>query len=161
MHRKCEHKTRRTRCRDCGGGTQARQSHRRCEHNRQHRFCKECKGSGICKHNKRHCLICTPNGVFRQCIHGAKRRGYDFVLTLDEFKSFASQPCFYCGQHDEPNGIDRWDNKIGYVLSNCRPCCITCNKMKLTMGGAAFVEHIQRAADYTQAVEQFDSQQQF
>jgi hypothetical protein len=29
------------------------------------------------------------------------------------------------------NGIDRYDNKKGYILENIRPCCGECNYMKI------------------------------
>lgn len=40
------------------------------------------------------------------------------------------------------NGIDRVDNSVGYVLSNCVPCCSTCNRMKGTMSSEEFKEKI-------------------
>ena len=42
----CEHKRRRSSCKDCGGGSI-------CEHKRQRSQCKECGGGSICEHQRR------------------------------------------------------------------------------------------------------------
>jgi hypothetical protein len=36
------------------------------------------------------------------------------------------------------NGIDRIDSSIGYILSNCRPCCRTCNVAKSDLSETEF-----------------------
>jgi len=80
-----------------------------------------------------------------------KRLIYYFLLTKEEFKVITSSNCHYCGTSPQQmrqgsfkpgrlwdrgtyayNGIDRVDNKIGYILTNCVPCCIICNKAKST-----------------------------
>lgn len=85
--------------------------------------------------------------------HSAKKRKLIYSLSRDEFESLIFQKCFYC-QKDvsntkivkktpfKYNGIDRFNNLIGYEISNCRPCCATCNVMKLDMSGEDFLEHI-------------------
>jgi hypothetical protein len=70
----------------------------------------------------------------------AKNRGYEFLLTKDEFKYLTSQNCFYCGKPPSTirkgrpqngdylyNGIDRIDNFKGYTMDNVVPCCYECN----------------------------------
>jgi hypothetical protein len=42
---KCEHHNRRSRCKDCGGGSI-------CEHERRRTYCKDCGGSQICEHER-------------------------------------------------------------------------------------------------------------
>jgi hypothetical protein len=84
-----------------------------------------------------------------------------FELTLDDFKFLVTKPCFYCGKHEKPGGVDRWDNTIGYTFENSRPCCAICNIAKQDLNGAAFVEHFQCMADHTRAVELSDLQQHF
>lgn len=74
---------------------------------------------------------------------GAKKRGYVFELTFDQFKQLVQQRCFYCDaepsrtvQHDwghghaVVHGIDRADNDVGYTLDNSVPCCMKCNSKK-------------------------------
>ena len=71
-------------------------------------------------------------------------------MSKDEVIAMASQPCFYCGA--EPrlhidhnrytvvrNGIDRVDSSHGYIKSNCVPCCITCNRMKLDLASDVWI----------------------
>lgn len=77
----------------------------------------------------------------------AKKRGYQFNLTVDEFKYLVKQPCYYCKAEPEvryqnctvdpilANGVDRRDNTIDYNFENCVPSCKVCNMAKgiLTM----------------------------
>ena len=89
-------------------------------------------------------------GVYK---HGAKRRGHIFDITEEEYYKMSSLPCSYCGCEPRElsrrgcgkefsgwvgsgvfaNGLDRVDNKVGYVLSNLVPCCGDCNKSKFKL----------------------------
>lgn len=71
----------------------------------------------------------------------AKNRGYEFKLTLLEFKEITSCNCFYCGKEPNQfkrsklsyykyNGIDRVDNTKGYIRSNVVAACKECNSLK-------------------------------
>lgn len=72
----------------------------------------------------------------------AKRRKLGWSLTEDEAIKLSSGNCFYCGvvpsskftHHTKHiilySGIDRLNNRIGYVLYNCVSCCKTCNFAK-------------------------------
>lgn len=62
----------------------------------------------------------------------APKRKHEFKLSLQKFEQIISQPCYYCGEKLEGqyNGIDREDNKLGYVEGNCLPCCKFCNRAK-------------------------------
>jgi len=42
------------------------------------------------------------------------------------------------------NGIDRVDNKLGYILGNCVPCCKQCNYAKYTQTYEVFIDYIKR-----------------
>lgn len=42
------------------------------------------------------------------------------------------------------NGIDRKNNDLGYVASNCVPCCVICNRGKNNMSYNDFVSYISR-----------------
>lgn len=42
------------------------------------------------------------------------------------------------------NGIDRIDNRRGYTVENCVPCCSTCNMMKKTLTEEQFLNHIKQ-----------------
>lgn len=90
---------------------------------------------------------------------GAKSRGYDFELTPEEFTSIIKKDCFYCGKSPREhkfiakslskneytivaNGIDRFDNTLGYTSNNCVPCCTECNWMKRNLSYQDFRDHI-------------------
>ena len=82
----------------------------------------------------------------------AKRRGYEFHVTLEEYeKHIWNKPCNYCGGKTQ-NGIDRVDNSIGYKIENCVPCCKDCNKMKLTFSVDNFLLHIQKIIKHCSGV---------
>ncbi len=61
----------------------------------------------------------------------AIKKNLDFELTHDQFDKLSNANCYLCGNKPSVrNGIDRFDNNLGYVLSNCNPCCNTCNLIK-------------------------------
>ena len=63
--KKCEHGRRKTRCKECGGGSI-------CEHGKQKTQCKECGGSQICEHGRRktRCKECGGGSI---CEHGKQK----------------------------------------------------------------------------------------
>lgn len=46
------------------------------------------------------------------------------------------------------SGIDRIMNEKGYSISNCVPCCTTCNMMKKALTEEEFFNHIKRVMTY-------------
>jgi hypothetical protein len=140
-HKRCVHGKRRGICRDCGGGSF-------CKHNRQRQTCKPCRGGSVCEHNRlRHaCSVCNPEGVYKVYKREAPKRGLTFSITLEEFKTLVSKPCFYCGEDEHPRGADRLDNKRGYEANNCRPSCGPCNMLKRNFGLQKFIEVCCRVA---------------
>jgi hypothetical protein len=94
--------------------------------------------------------------AFASCKKSAKQRNYDFLITLDQFKTLIFGKCYYCGSTPKQiwkdrhrtggsivrNGIDRRDNDFGYVLENCVPCCKTCNRAKDCMSEQDFLTWI-------------------
>lgn len=70
--------------------------------------------------------------------HNSLARKLVFKLTIEEFKTFISRQCFYCGSPPAirkkgitpVNGIDRVNPEKGYSMSNCVTACWICNKMK-------------------------------
>ncbi|OGB84459.1 hypothetical protein A3F66_07060 [candidate division TM6 bacterium RIFCSPHIGHO2_12_FULL_32_22] len=87
---------------------------------------------------------------------GSKNRGYSFKLSLKQFSSLIKQNCFYCDSEPQNktkfstngvlkyNGIDRFNNDIGYILSNCVPCCKYCNYAKRNTDIKTFLDWIYR-----------------
>lgn len=63
----------------------------------------------------------------------ADEKFLEFTLTNEEFEKLKRLDCYMCGKESSNchiNGIDRIDNKNGYILENCLPCCWDCNKLK-------------------------------
>ena len=58
----------------------------------------------------------------------ATRKGLKFDLSVDQLDKLLNEPCAYCGQ--TAGTIDRKDNNVGYVFSNCLPACSRCNTVK-------------------------------
>jgi 5-methylcytosine-specific restriction endonuclease McrA len=64
---------------------------------------------------------------------GAKQRGYTWDLTFEQWIDLVlGHSCHYCGGTlpEAGCGLDRKDNKIGYVISNVVTCCKECNDIK-------------------------------
>lgn len=88
---------------------------------------------------------------------GAKKRSFLFKLTKYDFKKLTSGNCYYCNSKPrtliwknkmngiyKANGIDRVNNKNGYILKNCVTCCKTCNIAKAKMSKKLFLSWIER-----------------
>jgi hypothetical protein len=71
----------------------------------------------------------------------AKQKNRKFDISYAFFAEMVSKDCFYCGAIPRPirassyknivvNGIDRINNDLGYIESNCVPCCTRCNQEK-------------------------------
>lgn len=73
----------------------------------------------------------------------ATKRNLEWALTEEQAEALVLNNCNYCGSVPSRlvqlkrgkhqilvNGIDRVDNTIGYVYSNCVSCCATCNFSK-------------------------------
>lgn len=130
------------------------------------RSCGCLRNEKIAEHNKSRIgeiRVKKPDAVFNVLYNnirsGANRRSYVFELTVDDVKDLSKQNCVYCGA--EPmqkiqyksdiylyNGIDRVDNSVGYVKSNCVPCCGTCNRAKGSKTHAEFMLWIDRISKW-------------
>ena len=86
------------------------------------------------------------NALYRQYRQQARRRGYKFELTKEQFRNLTQQPCHYCGAEPaqlwkraeyngtyQYNGLDRIDPNKGYSIENVVPCCSACNFAKHEM----------------------------
>ena len=91
----------------------------------------------------------------------AKRRNYCFELTYDQFTNLTEQPCFYCGDTFSKvfkknsaceaylvNGLDRINNKVGYIPDNVVSCCKWCNTAKLDMDVDDYIRKIKQVAAF-------------
>ncbi len=82
----------------------------------------------------------------------ASKRGISFDLTYNQFETLVDGECYFCGDaggntlrkrsYNDYNytGIDRIDNSVGYLPSNCISCCSWCNRAKNNGTLANFVD---------------------
>lgn len=93
----------------------------------------------IDKHKK------TPEYKYRYYKNSSESKKFDFDLSLEDFEDIIFEKCVYCGYYNESyfNGIDRLDSNIGYINSNCVPCCILCNMIKNNMSVEMFLKKIE------------------
>ena len=141
----CDHGKTRADCKECGGVS-------RCQHNRTRRHCKDCGGSQICQHNKerRHCKLCsdplkiTIKNMIRSSKCSDKKYDrydvcnfvdYSFLENLlDDYSHCCYPDCNKELQiihyRDDLATIERLDNSIGHIKSNCVICCFKCNNMR-------------------------------
>jgi len=139
----CEHNRRRSECKQCGGTSI-------CQHGRQKNLCKECGGASICEHNRirNTCKECMSHEqkieyiqkkmIYSSRHHDKEYNRYDADNFID--KCFLeglfedSENCHYCGVEFTYNEkiatfvtIERLNNSIGHIKSNCVLACWDCN----------------------------------
>ena len=141
----CEHNRQRRVCKECGGASI-------CEHNRQRSVCKECGGASICEHNRQRnqCKECgnaieiTIKNMINHSKHKDKKNNrYDADRFIDkcfleglveEYPMCYYEDCNvelqYVDYKDNLATIERLDNSIGHIKSNCVLCCLKCNVMR-------------------------------
>lgn len=106
--------------------------------------------------------------ILRRVRDDAKARDLTFEIDIEWFVNTIHLPCHYCGSVDmnssqvslnhsdgssfktsyRYNGVDRMDNSIGYLESNCVPCCFVCNRAKREMGYDEFIGWIDSMAAF-------------
>src|SRR6266481_2597154 len=97
-----------------------------------------------CPHDrvKQSCSVCKPELVYAAYVRKSKERNLTFRLSLEEFEQIISDGrCGYCGEY-EILGLDRVDNRIGYLKSNVIACCSECNFMKRDMDKHRFIRRV-------------------
>ena len=119
---------------------------------RQKYQCKECEGSQICPHNrqKSHCKKCSDpikinieQWIFSRRQYDKMRNIYDADRFIDkcflkglieDYKQCYYGDCKvnlqYTEYQDDLATIERLDNSIGHIKSNCVLCCLKCNKFR-------------------------------
>lgn len=141
----CEHNKKRSRCKECGGGSI-------CEHDRIRSRCKECGGSEICIHDRirsrckkckdpikltiRNMISCSKNNDKKYDRYDANNFIDKCFLEgiIEEYPCCYYEDCKvelqYIEYQDNLATIERLDNSIGHIKSNCVICCQRCNAMK-------------------------------
>ena len=141
----CPHGKRKSSCKECGGS-------QICPHSKIKYQCKECEGSQICPHGrqKSHCKKCSDpikvnieQWIFKSRQYDKMRNIYDADRFIDkcflkglieDYKQCYYGDCKvnlqYTEYQDDLATIERLDNSIGHIKSNCVLCCMQCNKSK-------------------------------
>lgn len=102
--------------------------------------------------------VSPANTLYCDYRKSAKKRGISFQLAKEMFLQLVKKPCFYCGDIPQLvkknqwipedffiyNGIDRINNKRGYSVNNCIPCCEFCNIAKSDWTQKAFFEKVKK-----------------
>lgn len=82
----------------------------------------------------------------------ARKRGISFDLSYAQFETLVDSECYFCGDNGgntlrkrgydvySYTGIDRVDNSVGYLPSNCISCCSWCSRAKNNGTLANFVD---------------------
>ena len=101
------------------------------------------------------------NMLLRIYKKNAKKKNRIFSLSVEDFGRLTKDNCHYCG--DKPyrisfgegtngayvyNGVDRIDNEIGYIVTNCVTCCYNCNELKGSSTYQEFIEKIHKISKY-------------
>jgi hypothetical protein len=71
-------------------------------------------------------------------------------LSKEDYDNITHSACYLCGKENSQthhNGIDRFDNKIGYEIANCRSCCSDCNYLKHANTFDVIIERMKRIYD--------------
>lgn len=127
---------------DCGKETRARSWALKTG---RHKGCK-CRIKEIRAEKRLPDNLGIKRSILRNYKRAAKARGYEFLLTDEEFFYLILNNCHYC--NSEPNmihsmrphyhemkynGVDRINNSIGYTKQNCVTACKICNNSKSTL----------------------------
>lgn len=91
--------------------------------------------------------------LYNRYKYSAKYRNLEFDISYDLFCYFTMGECYYCESAPYQvhkikngyyiyNGLDRLDNKKGYLYNNTIPCCGQCNRMKSNLSGKKFLTQI-------------------
>jgi len=131
---------------------------------KRQRVCKTCMASralnsvrGKPAHNRLPDAEGPFKGLYTRYRFSAAERGFEFNLSLDEFRVLTKGDCHFCGAPPSQlttkwgkgsapmyvyNGVDRVDSRLGYMMSNAVPCCGICNRMKGDIPVDSFLEKI-------------------
>ena len=134
---------------------------------RSTRSCGCNKGESIRKSNRKPAGEHDLSIIFNDYKKSAEKRNLIFELSREDIRNLISQNCYYCDSSPVSkikkthrseqaamhalfphNGIDRIDNKLGYVATNVAPCCDYCNYAKRDRSKEDFLSWIDKAFNH-------------
>ena len=75
--------------------------------------------------------------------YSAKERNISFDISRECFYEKVKYSCYLCGKENtetHKNGLDRVENNIGYIDTNVKSCCGSCNLFKSDIELSAFLK---------------------
>ena len=79
-------------------------------------------------------------------------RKLPWELTKDQFRNILTGDCYYCGDNGSLGynftGVDRLENKEGYVLGNVATCCKRCNQARNDMSVGEFLQWVTKVYNW-------------
>ena len=111
----------------------------------------------------------SSSNLYACCRANARKRGYSFELSKERFLELCKMGCYYCGiapsnlhkanlgkksdgehyvSYFTYNGVDRYDNALGYNENNCVAACFNCNRAKGERSPEEFKAWILRVLEY-------------
>jgi hypothetical protein len=102
--------------------------------------------------------------VYNSYRQSARKRGLDFALSKEQFKTLTQRPCSYCGSQPHAikashgtivsssytyTGVDRLTSSLGYTVNNVLPCCHACNIAKLARTATEFLTWAQQVFEFS------------
>jgi hypothetical protein len=83
---------------------------------------------------------------YRQYKFNAKLKKLKFNISKSVFRNLVKKKCYYCNGLSKRgfNGLDRVNNKKGYILNNVVPCCNICNQAKYILTKKTFYNWIKK-----------------
>lgn len=119
-----------------------------------------CCGQSCMEHPKK--IESAKNRIYNTYKLSAIKRNLVFSLNKEDFLKIITENCFYCGAEPSNkmkinginryifyNGIDRINNKKGYIVDNVVPCCPDCNHAKSNKTIECFYEWVMRIYKYS------------
>lgn len=100
------------------------------------------------------------NYLFDDIKRRAKKKNILCTLSAKQFRDIITSNCRYCNalskERKTPhsngfflaNGVDRVDNSIGYIFSNCVSCCENCNMMKREHSVEDWIIHMKKILEH-------------
>jgi hypothetical protein len=87
-----------------------------------------------------------PDRKIKVTAYSAKKKNLEFNLTLDQVTALYTGKCQYCNDKyikgEKLLGIDRVNNRIGYIVSNCVTACAMCNYIKRDLSLDIFMKRM-------------------
>lgn len=84
-------------------------------------------------------------GTYNDYKKRAENKNLEFSITISEYNAIIHNDCYICGKFSTSthrNGIDRYDDTLGYTVDNSYPCCANCNYMKKQYSFQNFIDRL-------------------